>query len=172
MHISKKKSFTDEEIEDSFMTTQNNIVELKVGKHTKEDILDVIKFLCTRLKDTQGWFVGSSAALMLYGIDIIPNDVDMGIDVNFLDEVKKIFSDYEITKNEKGLEQFIVDGIVVELCVFPVDVSGLNTMTLDGITAYVNPLLDEYEFYKKRTDKVEANREKIRLIEELLKENK
>ena len=140
----------------------------KTTKHTKESILEVVKFLCTRLKHSKGWFIGSSTSLMIYGIDIVPNDIDLGVDINLIDEVKEIFSDYNITRNEKGLDQFIVNNIVVELCVFPVDISKLNTVEIDGIAVYVNPLRDEYEFYKKREDKKEANKEKIRMIEELL----
>lgn len=137
-------------------------------KHTKEGVFGVIKLLCTRLKDNKGWFIGGSASLLVYGIDIIPNDIDLGVDIDLVNEVKEVFSDYKITRNEKGLDQFIVNNILVELCVFPVDISKLNTVEIDGVTVYVNPLRDEYEFYKKRTDKKEANKEKIRKIEELL----
>lgn len=140
----------------------------EVTKHTKESVLDAIKLLCTRLKDSKGWFIGSSASLLVYGADIIPNDIDLGIDVDLVDEVKEIFSDYNITKNEKGLDQFVVNNIVVELCVFHVDISKLNTVEIDGVTVYVNPLRDEYDFYKQREDKKEANKRKIRMIEELL----
>ena len=141
-------------------------------KHTKENVLDVIKLLCTRLKDKKGWFVGSSASLLVYGADIVPNDIDLGVDIDLVDEVKELFSDYDITRNEKGLDQFVVNNILVELCVFHVDISKLNTVEIDGVVVYVNPLRDEYEFYKKREDKKEANKRKIRMIEELLSKNK
>ena len=140
-------------------------------KHTKENVLDVIKLLCTRLKDKKGWFRGGSASLLVYGIDIIPNDIDLGVDIDLVNEVKDVFSDYEITRNEKDLDQFIVNNILVELCVFPVDISKLNTVEIDGVAVYVNPLRDEYEFYKQREDKKEANKKKIRMIEELLSKN-
>ena len=140
-------------------------------KHTKENVLDVIKLLCTRLKDKKGWFIGGSASLLVYGIDIIPNDIDLGVDIDLVNEVKEVFSDYEITRNEKDLDQFIVNNILVELCVFPVDISKLNTVEIDGVAVYVNPLRDEYEFYKQREDKKEANKKKIRMIEELLSKN-
>lgn len=139
----------------------------------KEKIIEAIKIVGSRLnKQNIKWLVGGSGSLLVHGLEVIPNDIDIAVNQENYEEAKTILKDIIAGKTETIEDTkktpFKVNNIEGDLLAFDIDDSLLTTVNIDGVTVFAHRLEVEYEFYKARTDKLEANRKKVELIEKAL----
>jgi len=139
----------------------------------KEKVIGAIKTLGLILaKHKISWLIGGSGSLLLQGVDVIPNDIDLIVDPKDFLESKLILKDILINKTESDINtkkvSFRVDGISGELLAYKIDRNLLTTVNLDGVTIFVHQLQVELEYYKLRKDNKEENQKKVKLIEKAL----
>lgn len=139
----------------------------------KEKIIEAIKAIASLLNEHNfKWLIGASGALLVYGLDIIPGDIDIVVDQNDYVEAKTILKDLLIrdTKVEDGTTKtkFIINGIDGDLLAHCLENDLLLPIYIDGVNIFVHQLQTELDYYKSRTDKVDANKIKIALIEKFL----
>ncbi len=133
----------------------------------KSKIIEIIKIVGSKLQDQEvTWLVGGSGSLLIHGLDVTPNDIDIIVNPEDFNEVQTILKDFQITDTFQT--QFRINDIEVELIPRRIDSSLLENKRMDRIDVFVYKLSVEYSFYRARTDKIEANRIKIDLIEKEL----
>ena len=139
----------------------------------KEKIIAAIRTLGMILAEHQvSWLIGGSGSLLLQGVGVVPNDIDLVVDPKDLLESKLILKDLLINKTEPDINTkkapFRVNGVIGELLAYKIDRNSLSTVNLGGVTVFVHKLQVELEYYKQRTDNPEQNLKKIKLIEKTL----
>lgn len=139
----------------------------------KDKILKAIKQIATQLKGQNiKWLIGGSGSLLVHGLDVIPNDIDVIIDPEYYKDAKYLLKDILVGIEEVDGDQmrhrFKIDYIEGELKTGHIDTNLLSTKIIDGVEISVHKLKVEYDYYKRRTDKIEANKLKIKLIEKAL----
>jgi hypothetical protein len=144
-----------------------------VGTDQKTKILEAIKTLSRKLAGSNiKWLIGGTGSLLVHGIDVVPADIDLIVDLKDSNKAKVILEDLIIKDIE--LEEIPqktrikVGDIDGEILAFNINPELLTTVNVDGVDISVHQLQAEYDFYKARTDKIEANRKKIELIEKAL----
>lgn len=139
----------------------------------KEKIIKAIKTIASKLnRQNITWLVGGSGSLLVHGLAVIPNDIDVVVNPENYDDVKTILNDVlvGITKidGETIKTPFKICDVSGELLAHHIDRNLLTTVNIEDVSISVYQLQVEYGFYKSRTDKVEANKKKIELIEKAL----
>lgn len=147
------------------MTTDN-------PKHLRQ-IYKTLKFVSTELNNQKiDWLLGASGALMVWGVDIVPHDLDIFTSADNVKKMSYVFSSY-ITNplhyyDEKGRDylefQMRINDIEVEICELDIFEDLLIKIDFNGIQIPVNPLENELKFYKSRKSKEQV----VALIEKRL----
>jgi len=142
-----------------------------------EKVSNALVFLANNINENGiSWMLGASGALMVWGVDIEPQDLDIFVSRNSVKELERIFKDYVTTPiheyNENGknfLEfQMKIDDIEIEILELDFNSRDLISLNFSGVRIPVNPLERELEHYKNRPGK----KDRIPLIEKRLKELK
>ncbi len=140
-----------------------------------EKVSNALVFLANNINENGiSWMLGASGALMVWGVDIEPQDLDIFVSRNSVKELERIFKDYVTTPiheyNENGknfLEfQMKIDDIEIEILELDFNSRDLISLNFSGVRIPVNPLERELEHYKNRPGK----KDRIPLIEKRLKE--
>lgn len=119
---------------------------------TKEQILNQIKDMAEILNSNNvNYIVGASCALLIYDLDVLPNDIDIVVD------------EKDLSKTKSLLKHFIY-----EVHTFPINDDEVGFVNLENINIRVNKLEAEYKYYKKRKGESEKVDRRIKLIEEKL----
>jgi hypothetical protein len=138
----------------------------------KEKIVNAIIALGTRLSGHGiNWIIGGSGSLLVHGLDVVPNDIDLIVDPKDCSEIKKVLDDVLVDTDGWPSEEktpFIINGVGGDISVRPVNRELVITVKLGNTDILVHKLQVEYEYYKSRTDKIEENKQKISLIEKTL----
>jgi hypothetical protein len=140
---------------------------------SKEQIIEVIKLIGSIFQDNDfTWIIAASCGLLVHGLDITPNDIDVVIHPSQYLTACNLLQDYFITeevfRNDLKKSKFIIKEIECELMPIKISKENLEIKFIDGVPIYVNSLKAEYEMYKSRVDKLEANKAKINLIEKAM----
>ena len=122
------------------------------------------------------WLLGASGALMVWGVKVVPRDLDILVKTGDLAKLEEAFKE-EVTNplqayenNGKKFLKFKMEISGVQVEMIGRDIFGEEHILVDfqGKKIPVNPLERELEFYEKRPDK----KDRIELIRERLKEMK
>lgn len=139
----------------------------------RNEIIDAIKIIGEKLqrKDIK-WLIGGSGSLLVHGLDVMPNDIDLVVDINDYEKAKLILEDIiignTIVDGHKLKTHLKIGDVLGDLLAYDIDSSKLVKINFYGVGIFVHQLQVEYDYYMARTDKIEANNRKIRLIKEAL----
>jgi hypothetical protein len=97
------------------------------------------------------YIIGASSALLMHGLEVLPNDLDIVVDSDDLDKTKKILAGYDY-----------------EIHTFPIHNDEVCEIDMDGVKVKVNKLEAEYKYYLKRKGESEKVDTRIKMIEEKL----
>lgn len=138
------------------------------------NIHKALEFMADGLdKNKANWFLGASAGLMVWGVDVVPNDVDIFVHPNDLEKLEKYFEKYvtDPLKTQGAERKYL--GFKIEIFGIQVEIIGMDEfdrrvakVNFKGRKIPVNPLEKELEFYQNRS----KGREKIDLIKKRLEE--
>lgn len=120
------------------------------------------------------WILGGSGGLMVQGINIIPNDVDIFIDKKYLNNIYDDFykfviikiADYKWNNIEYKKFKLSINDIEIEIIELPENRKNIQKVNYKKQSIPVNYLKDELNFYKLRPEKSQT----VKLIQEKLKE--
>lgn len=141
----------------------------------KEKVGEALVFLANTLNGKGiSWMLGESGALMVWGVDIEPEDLDILVSRNEVIELEQIFKEYVTNPlheyNENGKDylefQMKIGDIDIEIMELDFSNQGLVWLNFNGARIPVNPLEKELEHYKDRP----GPKDRIPLIEKRLKE--
>lgn len=140
---------------------------------SKEQIREVIKLIGTIFQDKNfTWLIAASSGLLVRGLNLTPNDVDIIINPSEYSKACNLLQNYFNSEEpfRDGLKKakFIINEIECELIPVEKSKKNLEIRFVDDVPVYVNSLETEYKMYKSRLDKIESNKIKIKLIEEAL----
>lgn len=114
--------------------------------------LDEIKSVAEILNiNNINYIIGASSALLMHGLEVLPNDLDIVVDSGDLDKTKTILAGY-----------------VYEIHTFPIHNDEVCEIDMDGVKVKVNKLEAEYKYYLKRKGESEKVDTRIKMIEEKL----
>jgi len=123
---------------------------------TKEEILQQITGIADILnKNNINYIIGASCALLVHGLDVVPNDIDVVVGQNDLTKTKMLLTNF-----------------VYEVHTFPIHTDEVCFIDVDGINVRVNKLEAEYRYYLKRKGESEKVDNRIKQIEDKLKQRK
>jgi len=134
-------------------------------------ILEAVKQLGILLAGQDvNWLIGGSGALLLHGLDVTPNDIDLVVDPQAYIKAKTLLKDLlvKVATGDTLDTPFKINGVRGEVLARPIKDNLLEYIDLDSVKIPVHSLKTEYEFYKNRTDNIEKNKHKLQLIEEAL----
>ena len=141
----------------------------------KERIVKTLKFIAEELnKQNITWLLGASGALMVWGVEIVPYDLDIFTSKESVEKLSKVFSDDVINPlhnfNEKGNDflefQMMINEVEVEICELDFSPDGLRKIDFNGTLVPVNPLENDLQLYRARQGKEKV----VALIEKRLME--
>lgn len=141
----------------------------------KERIDKTLKFVAEELnRQNIIWLLGASGALMVWGVEIVPYDLDVFTSKENAEKLSKVFSSYVINPlhnfTEKGIDylefQMRINEVEVEICELDFPLDGLKKIDFNGIAIPVNSLENDLQLYKKREGKEKV----VVLIEKRLEE--
>ncbi len=142
-----------------------------------DNIQKALFFLAEKFEEEKvPWLLGASGALMVWGVKVIPHDLDIFVSANDVRKLEKVFKDYVINplhnfedNNRNYLEfQMKIDNVEIEICELDIRNEELFFVDFQGRKIPVIPLEKELQFYENRSGK----KERVRLIKERLKELK
>ena len=118
--------------------------------------------------------LGASGALMVWGVDIEPQDLDIFVSGSDVKKLGEMFKEYVTNPlheyNENGKDylefQMKVDGVDIEILELDFSLKDLEKVDFKGVPIPVNPLKKELEHYRKRV----GLKDRILLIEKRLSE--
>lgn len=123
---------------------------------TKEEVLEKIKNVASILNHNDiNYIVGASCALLVHGLDVLPNDIDIVVDQKDLIKTRLLLKDF-----------------IYEVHTFPIHSDEVTIIKLETVNIRVNKLEAEYKYYKQREGESEKVNKRIELIEEKLKQRK
>lgn len=100
---------------------------------TKEEALEKIKAIADILNQNNiNYIVGASCALLVHGLDVLPNDIDIVVDQKDLTKTK-----------------LLLKGFVYEVHTFPIHDDEICFVSIKGVDVRVNKLEAEYKYYLK-----------------------
>lgn len=120
---------------------------------TEEEAFEKIKEIADILNQNNiNYIVGASCALLVHGLDVLPNDIDIVVDQKDLTKTK-----------------LLLKGFAYEVHTFPIHDSEICFVNINNVDVRVNKLEAEYKYYKQREGESEKVNKRIKLIEERLK---
>jgi hypothetical protein len=141
----------------------------------KENVLKTLEFVAKELnKQKIDWLLGASGALMVWGVKIVPYDLDIFTSKENVEKLSKVFSGYVtnplhdfIENGNNYLEfQMKINDVEVEICELDFSSHNLRKIDFNGTLIPVNSLENELQFYKARKGKEKV----VVLIEKRLEE--
>lgn len=134
----------------------------------KEEAISSIVLIASMMNEAKiEYIVGGSGALLVHGVDVVPNDIDVLVGASSYMKARGLLSSYALY-NSEGNFAFKIGNVPGELIEIVLNSDEMVDVVVNGVPVKVNRLEDELVFYRRRTDKVEQNAHKIRLIEEFL----
>lgn len=134
-----------------------------MNKLNKGEIIEVIKKIAVLLNTNKiNYIIGSSCSLLLHGIDVLPNDLDIVVDPSDLNKVKLLLKSY--FQNNR----LDIDGLECEISPRPINKDLTIDIYIDSLPIKVHKLEHEYKYYKQREDQSEKVKIRIKLIGEKL----
>lgn len=137
-----------------------------------QNVQKTLVFIAKKLNSLNiKWLLSASGSLMVYGIDIVPRDLDIFTSADNVRSLEKKFKQYVINPlhyydkiNQREIEfQMVVNNIEIEICELD-DFGQPAFINFKDIPIPVNSLEKELEFYKQRAGKENI----VRLIEKKL----
>lgn len=134
----------------------------------------ILKFATKLNSKNYIWFLGGSSGLMVHGINIIPHDIDIFIDKNYIESIcneflpyiKEPLHDYNWQNKPNRRAKFLINNIEIEIIEIRQPENNLQKKEFNDQLIPVHSLEEELAFYKTRPEK-EAT---VLLIEEKLKQ--
>lgn len=129
-----------------------------------QQVHQALKFVAKELNNLEfKWLLGASGALMVWGVDIVPYDLDIFTSKENIEQLARVFSRYIKNQlhyfNEKGRDylefQLDINGVEVEICELDLSGDSLEYISFDGELIPVNSLENELQFYQARKGKEE-----------------
>lgn len=111
------------------------------------------------------WLIGGSGSLLVHGLEVAPNDIDLVVDPQDKAAAQRLLTDI-LTGEAKT--HFRLNGVAGDIITHHIDPEKIMVEEIDGVKINVRSLEYEYEYYRNRTDKQEENKKKIALIETAL----
>lgn len=140
----------------------NRAIEINQHPHL-EKIHQTLAFVAQKLNSLNiRWVLGSSGALMIHGIDIVPWDLDILTTPENLGKIAKEFKKF-IVSTEADWLKLQINIIEVEILAIK-DLGTPVTILFQNIPIPVNSLKAELHFYEARPGKAQI----VRLIKEKL----
>ncbi|MCB9789972.1 hypothetical protein H6762_03235 [Candidatus Nomurabacteria bacterium] len=140
--------------------------------HSQGQVIKTITKIASLLNNRIKWIVGGSGALLVHGLDVIPNDIDIIIDNADYEKACELLQAFLTSSPESHgnttKTTYTINTVEGDLLMYPIANQEIEYRSLNGQQIPVNKLELEYEFYKARTDKKEANKIKLKLIEKEL----
>ncbi len=109
------------------------------------------------------WFLGSSGALMMQGVDIIPNDLDILVHPKDLDLVTRTLKQFIVDNNHDNFE-YTIFGIDVEVITYG-NFKSVSPVIFSGVSVPVDSLENKLAYYQQ----VPGKEHIVRLIKNKLK---
>ncbi len=123
---------------------------------TKDEILQqIVKISDILNKNNINYIVGASCALLVHGLDVLPNDIDIVVDQKDLTKTKLLLKDF-----------------VYEVHTFPIHENEICFVNINKVDVRVNKLESEYKYYKQREGESEKVDTRIKMIEEKINQQK
>lgn len=123
---------------------------------TKEEALEKIQTIADILNQNNiNYIVGASCALLVHGLDVLPNDIDIVVDQKDLTKTKLLLKDF-----------------AYEVHTFPIHEDEICFVNINNVDVRVNKLEAEYKYYKQREGESEKVDNRIKQIEDKLKQRK
>ncbi len=111
-----------------------------------------------------GWLLGGSAGLLVNGVEVVPNDIDLVVERGLREQAM-----VKLGTRMRGGKDFVVNGVDGELIEFDIDRLKPVRISFEGVEVWANDLRDELLFYRKRKDKpAEVIKAKVEAIEAAL----
>jgi len=158
----------------SNMSSKNQDKTKTAPGHLKK-VTKTLVFVAEKINKKEiDWLLGASGALFVWGIKVIPQDLDIFVSADNVVNLKKVFKKY-ITRplhyfhegDKKYLEfQMKINGVEVEICELDFKKGDYVFVDFWGKKIPVNPLEKELEFYQKRP----GRKDRVELIRKRLKE--
>jgi hypothetical protein len=134
----------------------------KAGSGHLKRVAKALIFVAEEINKKEiNWLLGASGALFVWGVKIVPQDLDIFVSADNVVNLEKVFKKY-ITHplhyfhedNKKYLEfQMTINGVEVEICELNFKKEDCVLVDFGGKKIPVNPLEKELEFYQKRPGK-------------------
>lgn len=147
----------------------------KAGSGHLKRVAKALTFVAEEINEKEiDWLLGASGALFVWGVKIVPQDLDIFVSADNVVNLEKVFKKY-ITRpphyfhegNKKYLEfQMTINGVEVEICELDFKKEDYVLVDFGGKKIPVNPLEKELEFYQKRP----GRKDRVELIKRRLKE--
>jgi len=143
----------------------------------KERVVKTLKFVAEELnKQKIDWLLGASGALMVWGVEIVPYDLDIFTSKENVEKLSKVFPGYitnplhDFIENGRNYLEFQmrINDVEVEICELNFNSDTLKKIDFNGTLIPVNSLENDLQFYKARKGKEKV----VALIEERLGEIK
>lgn len=130
---------------------------------------EILKLASELNKAQVKWLLASSCSLFVRGINVIPNDIDLVVDMKDFNKLTAIFSADNFSPvitdafngNPFKKTSFNRGECNVEFLRFDISQNIIVSVDFLGETVYVNSLEDELKYYKTRPGKEDI----VRLIE-------
>lgn len=141
----------------------------------KERIDKTLKFVAEELnKQNIIWLLGASGALMVWGVDIVPYDLDIFTSRENVEKLSKVFPgcvtnpSHNFNENGKNYLEFQmkINDVEVEICELDFPRDTLCKIDFNDTFIPVNSLENDLQLYKAREGKEKV----VALIEKRLKE--
>lgn len=116
---------------------------------SRKDLIIAIKIVASLLNSKQiNYVVGGSCSLLIHGVNVEPNDIDIVIDPADLIKCKIILFQYVVGN------KFIINNIEGEIVSLPIDRLQTVDVLIDEIFVKVKKLELEYKYYKQKVKKL------------------
>lgn len=120
------------------------------------------------------WLLGASGSLMVWGVKIVPKDLDIFVSAIDIIKLQKVFQEYlikplhQFEQGDKEYSKFQmrIFGIEIEICELDFKNEEIVFIDFKNRKIPVNPLGRELKFYEKRSGK----KDRVELIKKRLTE--
>lgn len=119
------------------------------------------------------WIIGGSSSLLIHGLNVVPNDIDIIVEPKDFESILKVLREYVVDEdNTTKHANFRVDGVNGEILSMTIYKNEVVEKNFKDVVIPVNDLIFEYKYYLKCSFKSESTIEKIKMIEDYLNINK
>lgn len=147
----------------------------KVESIHLENVNKALVFVADELNNRGiNWLLGASGALMVWGVKIVPRDLDIFVSATDIAGLQKIFQKYvtnPLHNFEEGDKKYLefqmrISEVEIEICELDFKNEEIVFIDFEDRKIPVNPLEKELEFYERRSGK----KDRVELIKRRLAE--